>query len=265
MATIQQKETSNFYTLLKSATQVVGGCTQINEELTEQTISTYGQKEFTHIEKHERFIDIGSAVTLNDLLALGKHHIPRILYEALETISNPIIRNMATIGGNVCALKHRHTLYAPLLALDSILEFKNQTETQYVSLYNFSNFKEIPKGFVLSNIRVANPDANLSIFRRIGPEHMITPESASYAFLATTGKNIIESVRIAFAGNFVFRNRELENSFMGRRLPLTKKDIEEIQLSIREAFEKTTMNQMVFDVMKQQFFNLTKYSLEQLM
>ena len=84
-------------------------------------------------------------------------------------------------------------------------------------------------------------------------------------FLATTGKNIIESVRIAFAGNFVFRNRELENSFMGRRLPLTKKDIEEIQQTILEAFEKTTMNQMVFDVMNQQFFNLTKYSIEQLM
>ena len=262
MALIQQKETSNFFNLFKSATQVVGGCTQIQEELSEQFISTYGHKEFTHIEKHERFIDIGSAVTLSDLLALGKHHIPRILYDALSSIANPIIRNMATIGGNICASGHKYTLYAPLLALDSILEFRNSAETHYISL---NKFKEVPKGFVLSNVRVANPDADVSIFRRIGPEHMITPQSASYAFLATTGKNIIESVRIAFAGNFVFRNKDLENSLVGRRLPLTKKDIEEIQENIIESFTISTKDQMIFDVMKQQFFNLTKYSLEQLM
>ena len=262
MAIIQQKETSNFFTLFKSSSKVVGGCTQIKGEIDEQFISTFGYKELSHIEKHERYIDIGSAVTLSDLVALGRHHIPRILYDALITIANPIIRNMATIGGNICAENHKHTLYAPLLALDAILEFKNKIETRYISLYNF---KEVPKDFVLTNIRIANPDADLSVFRRIGPEHMITQQSASYAFLATTGKNSIESIRIAFAGNFVFRNKDLENSLIGHRLPLSKKDIEDIQEKIKEMFIETTKDLMIFDVMKQQFFNLTKFSLEQLM
>ena len=262
MAIMQQKEISNFFTLLKSSTQVIGGCTQITTPLDEQSISTFGRKEFTHIEKHERYIDIGSAVTLSDLLSLGKHHIPRILHDALETVANPIIRNMATIGGNICAIEHKYTLYAPLLALDTILEFKKNDETIYISL---NNFKECPKNFVLSNIRVANPSPDLSIFKRIGPEHMITEQSASYAFLATTGKNLIESIRIAFAGNFVFRDKDLENSLVGRRLPFTRKDIEEIEETIMETFTENTKDQMIFDVMKQQFFNLTKYSLEQLM
>lgn len=261
MENIKQKDILDFFTLLKSSSQVVGGCTQI-EKFDEQMTSTFGYKELSQIEKHERYIDVGSAVTLSELLALGQKHMPQILYDALLSIANPIIRNMATIGGNICAENYKYTLFAPLLALDSKLEFRNQTETQIISLNNFTS---VPKDFALTRVRIANHDADLSVFRRIGPEHIITQQSASFAFIATTGKNCIENIRLAFAGNFVFRNKEFEDSLIGRRLPLTRKDIEQILEKINENFQATIADQMVSDVMKQQFMNLTRYSFEQLM
>lgn len=43
--------------------KIVGGCTQI-DNLPEKSISTYGIAELSHIERHERYLDIGPAATL---------------------------------------------------------------------------------------------------------------------------------------------------------------------------------------------------------
>lgn len=239
---------------------VVGGCTGI-EALPEKAISVHGIKELSKIERHERYIDVGPGATLSELIDVSQHHIPQILYEALGSIANPMIRNMATIGGNICSEGHKRTLYAPLLALDTRLELKNQTETFIEPL---ATFKEIPKGFVLTNIRISLIDEDIAIFRRIGTENRITQASASYAFIANTERNTLVEVRLAFAGPFVFQSKSFQNLLIGHRLPLSKKDIDQIQERIVEEFETVAENQMISDVVKQQFMNLTRYSFEQL-
>ena len=230
-------------------TKVVGGCNRI-ENLPNKFISTHGIKDLSHISRHERYIDVGPGTTLSDILAIGQNHLPPILYEALNCIANPFIRNTATIGGNICSENHKLTLFAPLMALDAKLEFKNQTETR---TENIRNFKSVPDGF-----------AELSIFRRIGPEHTITQQSASFAFLADTEKNMILNVRLAFAGPFTFHSKEFENIMSGSRLPLSQRDITHLEEAVAEQFQKAATDQMITDVMRQQFFNLARYSFEQL-
>ena len=241
-------------------TKVVGGCNRI-ESLPEKFISTHGIKDLSHISRHERYIDVGPGTTLSELLAIGQTHLPPILYEALNCIANPIIRNTATIGGNICSENHKLTLFAPLMALDAKLEFKNQTETH---TENIRNFKAVPEGFILSNIRIPLVDAEISIFRRVGPEHSITQQSASFAFLADTEKNSLLNVHLAFAGPFTFHSKEFENFMSGRRLPLSQKDISQLEEAVAEQFQKAATDQMITDVMRQQFFNLARYSFEQL-
>ena len=68
----------------------------------------------------------------------------------------------------------------------------------------------------------------------------------------------------AFAGPFVFRSKNLENFLIGHRLPLSKKDIDEIQNMVEQEFNKASTDQMISDVVRQQFLNLTRYSFEQL-
>ena len=103
-----------------------------------------------------------------------------------------------------CSEGHKRTLYAPLLALDTRLELRNQTETFIEPL---ATFKEIPKGFVLTNIRISLIDEDIAIFRRIGTENRITQASASYAFIANTERNTLVEVKLAFAGPFVFQSK----------------------------------------------------------
>ena len=45
---------------------------------------------------------------------------------------------------------------------------------------------------------------------------------------------------------------------------LEKKDIDEIQLMVEREFQKAATDQMISDVVRQQFLNLTRYSFEQL-
>ena len=243
-----------------SGLQVVGGCTRISEA-PEKAISTFGIEELCQIVRHERYIEAGPGTSLSAMLQIGQNHLPQVLFEALSCTANPIIRNTATIGGNICEQNHKLTLYAPLLALDTKLEFKNQNETVSESLINF---KEVPKGYILSNIKIPVVDSDISIFRRIGPEHNITQQSASFAFIVSTEKNSIINFRLAFAGPFVFRSKFFENTLLGRRLPLSQKEISEIMELVKSEFQKASVNQMISDVVTQQFFNLTRYSFEQL-
>ena len=256
------KNTSDLLTQLKNnkGLELVGGCTGI-EQLPEKSISTHGIKDLSHIERHERYIQVGPGATLAELINLGANHVPQVLYEALNTIANPMIRNMATIGGNICSSDHKHTLYAPLLALETKLEFKSQSETIVETL---QNFKKIPEGFILSNIRIAIIDEDIAIFRRVGPENTITQNSASYAFIANTEKNVIVEVKLAYAGPIAFKSKMIENILIGHRLPLSIKEIDSIQEQIASEFKTATADQMISKVAIQQFLNLTRYSFEQL-
>ena len=48
------------------------------------------------------------------------------------------------------------------------------------------------------------------------------------------------------------------------RLPLSQKDIVQIENLIQQEFDKAATDQMLFDSVRQQFFNLARYSFEQL-
>ncbi|MDD7015075.1 MAG: FAD binding domain-containing protein [Spirochaetales bacterium] len=240
--------------------QILGGCTQV-KELAEKTITIRSIPELCSLEKKERYIDYGPGITLAKMAQTGRSNMSHVLYDAINTVGNFATRNIATLGGNICALGQKHTLWAPLLALDARLEFKNSGETQYIFM---SNFKEIPKGFVLTKIRVPYDEYEVEIFKRLGPSNSITPLSAGFVFLAQTQKDIVANVKIAFAGTVVFRSRELENKIIGAKLPLSQ---HYISLILEEA-EKLSQDEFsgkdILPIFKDQFLNLLRYSLEQL-
>lgn len=241
-------------------TEIVGGCTLI-EEFPQRAVSTRTIKDLCEIIRHERFLEVGPGVTLSELLDIGEKHLPPVLFQALNSIANPTIRNMATIGGNICSKGQKLTLYAPLVAMDAKLEFKGLQDTYIESI---KNLKSIPENYILSNIRIPLNDVDLTIFRRIGPEQKITEASASFAFMAKIEKNSLMDVQLAFAGPFTFFSNNLEDSLIGRHLPFSLSDIKEIETLVSEEFLKVAANQMITDELKQQFFNLVRYSLEQL-
>lgn len=250
-----------FYQLKSVAgLQAAGSCTRLDDNVN-KVISIRGIPDLAVISKHERYLDCGPGVTLSRIIELARARVPEIFLEAIWSIANPFVRNIATIGGSICARGIKSTVYAPLLALDTRLEFRSQTNTTYVPLVNFT---EIPYGAILSNIRIPLSEWDIAVFRRFGPQHIITDTSASFAFLADTEKNAITNIKLAFSGPISLRCLEFENRLIGTRLPLSLKDIAmRVEIAAKQ-FDKVAESQNCNLMLREQFINLTRYSLEQL-
>ncbi len=245
-----------------SELRIVAGCSSFAEkELPEKILSVHDIPELKIIDKHERYIDFGSAVTLSEIEDLGDANLPPTMYEAITTIANPNVRNIATIGGNICLDGFYGTIFASLLALDARLEFQNSEEAVFK---NLTRFDRIPKETLLTKIRLPIEEWEMVIFKRVGPQNMLNELSASFVFLANSLKNQVSDLRIAFAGAFKFRDFELENKLIGAHLPLSEATIETFLSDAAESFDRATSSEKLNPILRKQFCNLLKYSLEQL-
>lgn len=240
--------------------QLMSGCTQ-DKKLPEISLCVRNIRELNYSIKHERFFEFGPEITLSQVLEIDPAKLPSVFYEAVKSIANTNIRNIATLAGNICAKNYRYTLFAPLVALDAKLELKSETETIYLPMTKFS---EVPENFVLSKIILPLGEWEVAVFKRLGPAHLITENSASFVFLADTVKNQIANLKIAFAGPFSLRSLELENRLLGASLPLSENAILEFVEAAEKLYNETCQNKQVPPILRAQFLNLVKYSLEQL-
>lgn len=253
---------SDIFYQLKSinAVEIVSGCTQ-NKKLPEISLCVRNIKELNFSVKHERSFDFGPEITLSEILKIDPSKLPSVFYEAVKSIANTNIRNIATLAGNICAKEYRHTLFAPLTALDARLELKNETQTVYLPM---TKFTKIPESFVLTKISVPVNEWEVSIFKRLGPSHIITENSASFVFLANTLKGQLSDIKIAFAGPFSLRSLELENTILGAYLPLKDSAIADFIENASKLYDELSDGLNVPQVLRSQFLNLVKFSLEQL-
>lgn len=254
--------------------QIIGGATQV-DELAEESLSIKNVPELKHIDKHETYIDFGPAVTLSQMLELEHNYLPQVLKDAIKSVGFYSVRNMATLGGNICAKDFKHTLWAPLLALNAYLEFKREKNLKQTNnfkfikqkdtkLIPFDSFTEIPPKYVLTNIRVSLQDWDVSIFKRLGPSNKITNLSASFVFLVNTQKNIITNFKLVFSGPIVFHSRELENRLISAKLPLEKEVVVKFVEDAERIYDKEFSLDYVSPILKLEFLNLLRNSLEEL-
>ncbi|MDR3283548.1 MAG: FAD binding domain-containing protein [Treponema sp.] len=252
-----------------SEPQVMAGCT-LERGLPSSSIMVNATQieELGVIDPHERFIDFGSAATFSQILGTAKRRLPSVFFESIESIATPFVRNRATIGGNICAPGRRRTLFSALLALDARLEFKGENETLFIHL---GTFNKVPQGMMLTKIRVPVDEWNISIFKRPGPARIFTEESASFVFLAMTGKGGLSDLRIAYSQHTAYRSRALENRLIGMRLPLTQKTVsailDETAERLKNSLDSSESPHSTLDspVAARQFLDLLEFSLTQLM
>lgn len=218
----------------RSNLQICGGCTFLRE-LPKVSLIIRGIDDFKLIEKRERYMEIGSGVTLSAIMELGEKNVPPVLFQALNSVATPLIRNMATLGGNICLQPVRGTLFAPLLAMDAMLEFRRGSEIINVPM---NQLNEIPSASVLTKVRIPLNEWDVSLFRRVGPSWTLEENCASYAFLATIQKETLLDLRIAFCGLLRLRSRELENMLVGTKLPLSRREIENVLSTASEIFDQ---------------------------
>jgi len=199
-------------------------------------------EELHRITRTEQYLDIGAMVNLNSLLRLGKI-VPHVIRGCLENIAGVQVRNIATVGGNVCSVKkgddpnskRLFDLPVPLTALDAQYELRTAQTSRWVSAARFHSITEktgINSQELLTRIRLPLYQWDYSVYKKFCGEGFFSGETL--VFLAKTQKNILSEIRILYKGGSIIRNKDSESILNGKYLPLNRKTADEFVESWKE-------------------------------
>jgi CO/xanthine dehydrogenase FAD-binding subunit len=105
----------------------------------------------------ERFLEVGAAVTLTEILELGESALPLLLAEAIRGIGNVAIRNLATLGGNIACRTRFMDTWPALACLDTLVELRDSNGASWININRFvdaDGLPSFPKGGLITRIRI---------------------------------------------------------------------------------------------------------------
>jgi CO/xanthine dehydrogenase FAD-binding subunit len=182
--------------------------------------------ELRRITRTERYLEVGAMVKLNEIIYLGKI-VPEVLSMTLRGIAGPFLRNIATIGGNLCCVRQKMDAVAPMIALDARYELRSAAQVRWISASRFSSLPG-PPGFnpqeLLTRIRIPLEQWDYSLCRKMQPPRPGEPGEGAAVFIAQIQKNILTEIRVVFAGQIVLRDKNSETFLVGKQLPLDRKE-----------------------------------------
>ncbi|MFP6734493.1 MAG: xanthine dehydrogenase family protein subunit M [Rhodospirillales bacterium] len=170
---------------------------------------------------------IGALTTMTDLLAdaiIQKHCL--ILSETADQFGSPQIRNMASIGGNICNASPAGDLLVPLIALGAEVELVSKPdgaiETRRVPLEDFvtgPGTSDLRANEMLTFVTVPLPPAGArGAFRKFGPRPALEIAIAAVAVTGRVEGGNFTQMRVAYGAVAPrpVRGRTVEAALEGR-------------------------------------------------
>jgi CO/xanthine dehydrogenase FAD-binding subunit len=171
-------------------------------------------------------IRLGAAVTHTELLRhpLILARLP-VLTQALRTMGSPLIRNMGTIGGNICTASPAGDTLPPLYILRAVLELRKRDAVRILQIREFitgAGKTQLQKGEILTGITVKIPVGyNVHHFEKVGQRKSMACAVASMASLLQVSQSgVIEAARLAWGsvGPTVVTAAVVEEALIGEKL-----------------------------------------------
>jgi len=206
-------------------------------------ISLEKVEEMQRITRSERYLEIGAMVTLSKIIELRKF-VPRVLVHCLRNIARPQLRNMATIGGNVCCCLDSVAVFN---ALDAQYELRSMQSSRWITASRFSpepGRNALAPQELLCRIRVPLDNWEYSAYKRFAGQASMARAGASRSavFLAKPQKNVLTDIRIICKiADSIWRDKDSEIFLIGKRLPLSRR-IAAAFVSRWETFLRTAKN-----------------------
>ena len=191
-----------------------------NLDLPGTILSLDKMAEMERINRSERFLEIGATVKLGRIIEL-RRFAPEALISCLGEIVGQQLRNMATIGGNVC--RHLESV-AALTALDAQYELRGAQSSRWVTasrFYGGSDQCSLGECELLSRIRIPLEAWDYSAYRKFAGQER---HARIAVFLARAQKNTLSDIRLVCkTEGGILRDRNGEIMLIGKRLPLTRR------------------------------------------
>ena len=176
------------------------------------------------IQKGDR-IGLGAGCTHARLLAepLVRNQLP-VLAQALWVLGSPPIRNMGTLGGNICTASPAGDTLPPLYALGAELELVREKGTRHIPLPEFitgPGATTLFQGEILKRVWVKEPKGyNLQYYEKVGQRNALAISLVSLAaMLHLDSQGVIRAARLAWgsAGPTIQTAPAVEKALVGHR------------------------------------------------
>jgi CO/xanthine dehydrogenase FAD-binding subunit len=183
------------------------------------------QAGLNYIQQSNGAVTIGATTTLTQIL--GLEAIP-LLQAAAQHAGSWSTRNMATVGGNICASAPAGDVAAALLALDAQVKLAGHGDERVIPLEEFytgSGATARLPGELLAEIYVPVPQGQ-TVYIKYGRKGATTPAVVTVAAQVVMAGEVVQEARLALngAGPHPIRAIKAEMTLIGA--PLNAETIE---------------------------------------
>ncbi len=161
---------------------------------------------------------IGAACTLTQVLE--NQYTPPLLKAAIGNMASVSIRNIATIGGNICNASPAGDTLPPLYVHDATVVLESYDNAREVPIQSFvlnPGETTIAQDELLTRIVIPLYDFDEVFYRKIGTRRAMALSKLSIAAAAKISGGRVEDIRIAFGAvaPTVVRSRKAETIALG--------------------------------------------------
>lgn len=200
--------------------------------------------ELNYINKKGNKICIGATTTITDLCdseIISKEF--KVLHQTAQEFADPIIRNRATVGGNLADASPAADLATPLLALGALLKVESAEKKREILLQDFFigpgkmvlHAEEMITGIEFEN----NSQNRNGYFIKLGLRKAMAISVATVAVTLKVEEDRIVNIRIAMGSvaptpirlnltEVFLKNKEVDNRLTEKAVKIVREDINPI-------------------------------------
>lgn len=195
-----------------------------------------GIPELALVNRSDRYLELGAFVSLATLLAMPKSMPLEPLRQAASLVGTATVRNLATIGGNLASRTFFMSCFPALVCMDAAVELRDASGSRWYGIYALieNDAPRFPPATLLTRVRIPLSPWDSTALHRLGEAYRGDDYPATFAATARFEKETLSELRLVAAGRRIVRDRALELSLIGKRLPLSAKDIDTAKTAARE-------------------------------
>jgi len=164
-------------------------------------------------------LSIGACCTYTGLLESKK--MPGVLHRSIIEIASPAIRNMGTVGGNICNASPAGDTLPPLYALDARVRLASVRGTREIPLATFIlgvRRIDLAPDELLVSVILPGQDFTQGYYKKIGARSAVAISKVSFAAFKKVEGGVVAAIPMAFGSvaETVVRSPEIESALIGK-------------------------------------------------